>query len=108
VFDKDKTAKGIVADASATIIEESASLALQNLPTIASEAGKIIGNEAVSTIIQTLAGGILGAIAPGVFSMGLTFQQKRFERNVTKKLRTVYPEHFMNYYLRFLTNRFYA
>lgn len=87
MFNKDKSVKGMVADMSATIIEESTSLALQNLPTIATEAGKIIGNEAVSTTIQTLASGVLGAIAPGVFSMGLTFQQKRFERNVTKLLQ---------------------
>ena len=86
MFNKDKSVKGIAADVSTTIIEEGTSLTLQNLPTIAAEAGKIIGNEAVSSTIQTLAGGVLGAIAPGVFSMGLTFQQKRFERNVTKLL----------------------
>lgn len=87
MFGKDKSIKGIAVDASSTVIEEGTSTVLENLPIIAAEAGKIIGNEAVSTTIQTLAGGVIGAVAPGVFSMGLTFQQKRFERNVTKLLK---------------------
>ncbi len=89
MFNKDKSTSGIVADASSTIVEASVSLMLQNLPTIAAEASKIIGNKAVSTTIKALAGGVLGAVAPGVFSMGLTFQQKRFERNVTKLLQDI-------------------
>ena len=87
MFKKDKSVKGIAADVTSTILEEGTVTVLENLPMIATEAEKIIGNSAISTTVQTLAGGILGAIAPGVFSMGLTFQQKRFERNVTKLLQ---------------------
>lgn len=90
MFSKDNSKEGIAVDAASTVIEEGVATALENMPAIAQEASKIIDNPSVNSVIQSLAGGIIGAIAPSVFSMGLTFQQKRFERNVTKCLQDIY------------------
>lgn len=92
MLDKDKSIKGVAADAVSTTLEESTSLALENLPTLAAEVGSIIGNSAVNTVIQSITSGVVGAIAPGAFSALLTFQQKRFERNVEKWLQKLVNE----------------
>lgn len=46
------------------------------------EVAGIIGNEAIGATIQTLTGGLLGAVAPSLLGVKLSFQQKRFERNM--------------------------
>lgn len=62
---------------------------LDNLPELGTAAAEIIGNEAVSTVVQTLTGGLLGAVAPGFLGLKLSFQQRRFERNMVKMLNAV-------------------
>lgn len=86
---KDKNIKSIAADAAKAGAETGTELVLDNLPAIAGEAGKIIGNSAVNAVIQSIAGGVIGAIAPGVFSFGLVYKQNRLERNVVNLLQQV-------------------
>lgn len=62
---------------------------LDNLPELGTAAAEIIGNEAVSTVIQTLTGGLLGAAAPAFLGVKLSYQQRRFERNIVKMLNVV-------------------
>lgn len=82
-------AKGIAQDAAGTALEVGISTVVENLPEIGAEAAQLIGNEAVSTAVQTLTGGLLGGLAPAVFGIKMTYQQKRFERNVKKMLAEV-------------------
>ena len=77
-------AKEIAQDFTGASLEVGASMFLENLPTLGAEVAGIIGNEAFSTVIQTLAGGVLGAIAPAFLGVKMSFQQKRFERNMVK------------------------
>lgn len=86
---EDKSVKGIVSDAVKAGAETGTEVILENLPAIANEAGKIIGNSAVNAVIQSIAGGVVGAIAPGVFSFGLTYKQNRLERNVVSFLQQI-------------------
>lgn len=86
---EDKRIKGIVSDAAKAGIETGTEVVLDNLPAIANEAGKIIGNSAVNAVIQSIAGGVIGAIAPGVFSLGLAYKQNRLERNVVSFLQQI-------------------
>lgn len=65
-------------------LEVGTSILLENLPELGTEVAGIIGNEAIGTTIQTLAGGFLGAVAPAFLGVKLSFQQKRFERNMVK------------------------
>ena len=74
--------------AGATLEAGTATL-LDNLPALGTAAAEIIGNEAVSTVVQTLTGGLLGAVAPGFLGLKLSFQQRRFERNIVKMLNAV-------------------
>ena len=76
-------------DVTESTLEVITSLLLDNFPELGHYAAKIVGNEEFGTIIQTLTGGILGAIAPALWGVTLNFQQKRFERNVTKTLETI-------------------
>ena len=77
-------AKEVAQDLTGSSLEVGASMLLENLPELGAEVAGIIGNEAVSTVIQSLAGGLLGAIAPAFLGVKMSFQQKRFERNMTK------------------------
>lgn len=77
-------AKEVAQDLTGASLEVGASMLLENLPELGAEVAGIIGNEAVSTVIQSLAGGLLGAIAPAFLGVKMSFQQKRFERNMTK------------------------
>ncbi len=70
-------------------LEEGATKFLDNLPELGVAAAEIIGNEAVGTVVQTLTGGLLGAIAPSFLGVKLSFQQRRFERNMVKMLNAV-------------------
>lgn len=79
-------AKEIAQDFTGASLEVGASMFLENLPTLGAEVAGIIGNEAVSTVIQTLAGGVLGAIAPAFLGVKMSFQQKRFERNMVRMI----------------------
>ncbi|WP_455526798.1 hypothetical protein [Huintestinicola sp.] len=81
-------AKEIAQDLGETALEVGATEFLENLPELGTAFAGIIGNEAISTAIQTLTGGLLGAIAPSVFGIKLSYQQKRFERNILKLVNT--------------------
>ena len=86
---KKEKLKGAVQDLTTTTLEVGTSLVLENLPEIGTEVAGIIGNEAVSAAIQTLTGGLIGGLAPAVLGMKLSYQQKRFERNILKMIKTV-------------------
>ena len=82
-------AKEVAQDAVGATLEVGASTVLEKLPELGVEVAQIIGNEAVGTTIQTLAGGVLGAVAPAFLGVKLSFQQKRFERNMIKMVSTI-------------------
>ena len=82
-------AKGVVQDLAETTLEVGATEILENLPELGAVFAGIIGNEAVGTAIQTLTGGLLGALAPSVLGIKLSYQQKRFERNMLKMVNSV-------------------
>lgn len=76
-------------DLAGATLEAGTATFLDNLPELGTAAAEIIGNEAVSTVVQTLTGGLLGAVAPGFLGVKLSFQQRRFERNMVKMLNAV-------------------
>lgn len=76
-------------DLAGATLEAGTATLLDNLPALGTAAAEIIGNEAVSTVVQTLTGGLLGAVAPGFLGLKLSFQQRRFERNIVKMLNAV-------------------
>lgn len=82
-------AKETAQDLAGAALEAGTASFLDNLPELGTAAAGIIGNEAVSTVVQTLTGGLLGAVAPSLFGVKLSFQQRRFERNMVKMLDTV-------------------
>lgn len=82
-------AKGVAQDLAETSLEVGASMFLDNLPELGMAAAGIIGNEAVGATIQALTGGLLGAVAPAFLGAKLSYQQKRFERNIVKMLNSV-------------------
>lgn len=82
-------AKGVAQDLAETSLEVGASMLLDNLPELGMATASIIGNEAVSAAIQALTGGFLGAVAPAFLGVKLSYQQKRFERNIVKMLNSV-------------------
>lgn len=73
-----------VKDLAGSTVEVGTSLIIENLPEFGAEVAGIIGNEAIGTTIQSLTGGLLGAVAPSLLGVKLSFQQKRFERNMIK------------------------
>lgn len=82
-------AKETAQDLAGAALEAGTASFLDNLPELGTAAAGIIGNEAVSTVVQTLTSGLLGAVAPSLFGVKLSFQQRRFERNIVKMLGTV-------------------
>lgn len=82
-------AKEVAQDLAETTLEVGAVEVLENLPELGAAAANIIGNEAVSTLIQTLTGGLIGAVAPSVLGIKLSYQQRRFERNMLKMVNSV-------------------
>ncbi len=86
---KQKDVKGIAKDFAVTTLEVGTSMVLDNLPELGTVAAGIIGNDAIGVVIQTLTGGVLGAIAPAFLGMKLSYQQKRFERNMIKMLNSL-------------------
>lgn len=82
-------AKEVVQDFAGTTLEVGTSMVLDNLPELGAAAAGIIGNEAVGVTIRALTGGLLGALAPAFLGVKLSFQQKRFERNMTKMINSV-------------------
>lgn len=87
--DKSTEAGEVVQDLAGSTLEVGASMFLENLPDLGVEVAEIIGNEAVGTTIQSLAGGFLGAVAPAFLGIKLSFQQKRFERNMVKMVASI-------------------
>lgn len=81
--------KEVAQDLAGTTAEVGVSMVLDNLPELGAEIAGIIGDEAISTTIQTLTGGLIGGIAPAFLGIKLSYQQKRFERNMLKMVRTV-------------------
>lgn len=81
---KPSETKEVIQDFTGASLEVGTSMLLENLPELGVEVAGIIGNEAVSTVIQSLAGGVLGAIAPAFLGVKMSFQQKRFERNMVR------------------------
>lgn len=85
--------KSEIRETAQDVVESTAEVALsttlENLPELGAEAAKIIGNQAFSTTIQALTGGVLGAVAPAALGVTLTYQQKRFERNTIKMIRCI-------------------
>lgn len=82
-------AKEVAQDFAGSTLEVGTSMVLENLPELGVEVAGIIGNEAVGATIQTLAGGLLGAVAPAALGVKLSFQQKRFERNMIKMVNAI-------------------
>lgn len=81
--------KEIVKDFAGSTVEVGTSLVIENLPEFGAEVAGIIGNEAIGATIQTLTGGLLGAVAPSLLGVKLSFQQKRFERNMIKMVTSL-------------------
>lgn len=84
-----KETKEVVQDLTGASLEVGVSKVLENLPELGVEVAEIIGNDTVDAIIQTLTGGLLGAVAPVVLGIKLSFQQKRFERNMIKMIDAI-------------------
>ena len=82
-------AKIAAQDLAETSLEVGTSMLLDNLPELGMVAADIIGNEAVGAAIQALTGGLLGAVAPAFLGVKLSYQQKRFERNMARMLNSV-------------------
>lgn len=87
--EKVKRAKETAQDLAGATVEVGVTEFLDNLPELGIAAADIIGNEAVSAAIQTLTGGLLGAVAPAFLGVKLSYQQRRFERNIVKMLNAV-------------------
>lgn len=87
--EKVKRAKETAQDLAGATVEVGVTEFLDNLPELGIAAANIIGNEAVSAAIQTLTGGLLGAVAPAFLGVKLSYQQRRFERNMVKMLNAV-------------------
>lgn len=81
--------KEFVKDLAGSTFEVGTSLVIENLPEFGAEVAGIIGNEAIGATIQTLTGGLLGAVAPSLLGVKLSFQQKRFERNMIKMVTSL-------------------
>lgn len=81
--------KEVAQDLGGAIVEVSRDWIFDNLPELGAEVADIFGNETISTIIQSLTGGIIGGIAPSVMGIKLSYQQKRLERNVLKMIQAV-------------------
>lgn len=87
--EKVKRVKEAAQDLAGATVEVGVTELLDNLPELGIAAADIIGNEAVSAAIQTLTGGLLGAVAPAFLGVKLSYQQRRFERNIVKMLNAV-------------------
>ena len=87
--EKVKRVKETAQDLAGATVEVGVTELLDNLPELGIAAADIIGNEAVSAAIQTLTGGLLGAVAPAFLGVKLSYQQRRFERNMVKMLSAV-------------------
>ena len=87
--EKVKRAKETAQDLAGAAVEVGVTELLDNLPELGIAAADIIGNEAVSAAIQTLTGGLLGDVAPAFLGVKLSYQQRRFERNMVKMLNAV-------------------
>lgn len=81
--------KEIVKDFAGSTVEVGTSLVIENLSEFGAEVAAIIGNETIGATIQTLTGGLLGAVAPSLLGVKLSFQQKRFERNMIKMVTSL-------------------
>lgn len=90
---KTEDAKEVAQDLVGSGLEVGASVFLENLPELGTEVAGIIGNEALGATIQSLAGGVLGAVAPAFLGIKLSFQQKRFERNMVKMVSSINKNH---------------
>lgn len=82
-------AKETVQDLTEATLEVGTATILDNLPELGIAAAGIIENEAVGTVVKTLTSGLLGAVAPSLLGVTLSFQQKRFERNIVEMLNAI-------------------
>lgn len=82
-------AKETAQDLGGAMLEVGTATILDNLSELGIAAAGIIENEAVGTVVKTLTSGLLGAVAPSLLGVTLSFQQKRFERNMVKMLNAV-------------------
>ena len=90
---KTADAKEVAQDLVGSGLEVGASVFLENLPELSTEVAGIMGNDALGATIQSLAGGVLGAVAPAFLGIKLSFQQKRFERNIVKMVSSINKNH---------------
>lgn len=81
--------KEVAQDLTGASLEVGASMFLESLPELGIEVAEIMGNQAFDTAIQALTGGLLGAVAPAFLGIKLSFQQKRFERNMIKMVNAI-------------------
>lgn len=81
--------KEIAQDIVGSAAEVGASMIVENLPELGAEVAGIVGSGAFSTTIQTLTDGLLGGLAPAGLGIKLSFQQKRFERNIMKMVKAI-------------------
>ena len=85
--DKLTEVKEVAQDFTGASLEVGTSMFLESLPELGAEVAEIMGNQTFDTAIQTLTGGLLGAVAPSFLGIKLSFQQKRFERNMIKMVK---------------------
>lgn len=86
---KKERIKEVVKDLTESSLEVGTSFVVDNLPELGTEVAKIIGNDAISTTVQALTGGVLGAVAPAFFGIKMSYQQKRLERNLLKMINAI-------------------
>lgn len=82
-------AKEVIQDFTGASFETGVSMVLDNLPEFGIEVAGVIGNETVGAVIQVLTGGLLGAVAPAALGIKMSYQQKRFERNMIKMVTSI-------------------
>ena len=82
-------AREVVQDFAETTLEVGTEMVLENLPELGVAVAGILEDEAISATIQALTGGLLGGLAPVVLGVKLSYQQKRFERNMVKMIKSV-------------------
>ena len=79
----------VAQDFAETTLEVGTEMVLESLPELGVAVAGILEDEAISATIQTLTGGLLGGLAPAVLGVKLSYQQKRFERNMVKMIKSV-------------------
>ena len=76
--------KEFVKDLAGSTVEVGTSLVIENLPEFGAEVAGIIGNEAIGATIQTLTGGLLGAVAPSLLGVKLSYRDVLLDNIVSE------------------------